>query len=230
MELTDNTSRILSRSVLTGPQSTFKMYAATGRTGIVIARIRPGAAAPFLRVPLSDLRDRNVPLDDLVAPGLVRRLERRIGEADSSAARVQALDAFLLSLLRLRGVAPDVGEEIAWIVTSGGARPIRDLVRASGLSPRKLQRRFRDGLGLSPKTFSRLVRLQSALHLRDTGLSWSRTAHSTGYQDQSHLINDCKALSGLSPSQVIRRRHATPLAAFYNVPSNGAPFSETTYL
>jgi AraC-like DNA-binding protein len=231
VELVGGTRRLLPRTVVTGPQSTFKTYSATRRTGIVMARIRPGAAAALFGLPLHELRDCNVDLADLVAPNHVRLVEQRVGEATTGADRAKALDAFLVSLLRSRGSAHvRMAAELGWIVTSGGARPIRALARAAGRTQRALQRDFRDDVGLSPKAFSRLVRLQAALHLRATGASWSMAAYSTGYQDQSHLINDCKALSGLSPGQVLLRRRATPLAAFYNTPSHQSPFPETMYL
>jgi AraC-like DNA-binding protein len=231
VELVGGTRRLLPRTVVTGPQSTFKTYSATRRTGIVMARIRPGAAAALFGLPLREFRDRNVDLADLVAPNHVRLVEQRVGEATTGAERAEALDAFLVSLLRPRGSAPvRVAAELGWIVASSGAQPIRALARAAGRTPRALQRRFRDDVGLSPKTFSRLVRLQAALQRRATGASWSMVAHTTGYQDQSHLVNECKELSGLTPSQVLRRRRATPLGAFYNTTSHQSPFPETMYL
>ena len=39
-------------------------------------------------------------------------------------------------------------------------------------------------------------------------IQWARVAIGAGYYDQPHLIRECRAISGLSPSELAReRRH-----------------------
>ncbi len=81
---------------------------------------------------------------------------------------------------------------------------------ASGLdvSPRHLLRIFRSELGLSPNHFKRSLRFLEALDRGDQAAhpDWAGIATEAGYFDQSHMIRDFKALSGLTPKQVFSER------------------------
>jgi AraC-like DNA-binding protein len=70
-------------------------------------------------------------------------------------------------------------------------------------SPRTLERLFLEHVGISAKTFSRLVRFDRAV--RDLPLrgaqSWSQFALSHGYSDQSHFINEFREFAGVTPTQ-----------------------------
>nr|WP_246347860.1 helix-turn-helix domain-containing protein [Brevundimonas variabilis] len=74
-----------------------------------------------------------------------------------------------------------------------------------GLSPRQLQRRFIEQVGLSPKLYARTVRFDAVLEARrkDPSLSWTDLAHRHGYFDQAHLLRDAHAFTGLPPSSLI---------------------------
>ena len=60
----------------------------------------------------------------------------------------------------------------------------------------------RSRAGLTPKRFSRVVRLQRARAMAATTSDpdWAQIALACGYFDQSHMNLDFHALSGLSPT------------------------------
>jgi transcriptional regulator GlxA family with amidase domain len=70
------------------------------------------------------------------------------------------------------------------------------------LLPRTFVRRFREQVGLTPKRYGRVHRLQRTLKAlpQDAEVDWSRVAVEQGYYDQAHLINDFRALSGITPT------------------------------
>jgi transcriptional regulator GlxA family with amidase domain len=68
-----------------------------------------------------------------------------------------------------------------------------------GLSKRTLERRFQIHIGTTPKKYARIVRLRNALFQRKQLSNWADVAYSSGYYDQSHMINDFQELYGLSP-------------------------------
>ena len=75
------------------------------------------------------------------------------------------------------------------------------------LSERRLQQVFASQLGLSPRSWRRLQRLHGTLRLlRGCGTpQWAQVAQHAGYYDQSHLINELRALCGLTPAQFMRQ-------------------------
>jgi AraC-like DNA-binding protein len=99
----------------------------------------------------------------------------------------------------------DVDEAVRRIVAAGGSLGITRLAPALGVTRQHLARRFADFVGLSPKTFARVVRLRrliaEARAARDgTGPGWSALAVEVGYYDQAHLTDEFRELTGLTPA------------------------------
>jgi AraC-like DNA-binding protein len=71
------------------------------------------------------------------------------------------------------------------------------------INRRKLERRFSEVIGLSPKQLSKIIRLQSTLKLlsKDPNYSLTTAAIEGNYYDQAHFIHDFKEFTGLSPKQ-----------------------------
>ena len=80
------------------------------------------------------------------------------------------------------------------------------VVEAVGLCRSTFTRRFRAELGLRPKTYQRLHRLQHVLELcHADSPDWAELAARTGFSDQAHLINDFVGFTGLTPTEYQRR-------------------------
>lgn len=220
----------LAPAVLSGPRSTFCEYEATGRTGIVLVHFRPGTASAFLDVPLYEVRDVDVDLRDCMAPRLVERLTDRVRSAATHADRVRLVQGMLESLVRPDRLSVSVQTAIERLIQKRGRCRVPVAARSAGIGSRQLQRRFREQVGLSPKVFGRTMRFQHALALHAEGSSWSMAALDAGFQDQSHLTNDCRKLTGMSPERVFRRQRSTPLASFYNRDDGGGTASRTVYI
>ena len=72
------------------------------------------------------------------------------------------------------------------------------------LSERQLARRFVDRVGISPKTFTRVMRLQRAATLLAEGALPSAAASRAGYADQAHFTRDSRELAGITPRGLAR--------------------------
>ncbi len=79
---------------------------------------------------------------------------------------------------------------------------IAALVHLMGVSRRKLERHFREALGMTPLEADRLIRLEQAKHLlRSTRRSATRIAADTGFTDLPHLIRVFRAAEGMTPGR-----------------------------
>ena len=77
-----------------------------------------------------------------------------------------------------------------------------------GVSRRKLERHFRDALGMSPLEADRLIRLEQAKHLlTTTKRSATRIATETGFCDLPHMIKVFRIAEGTTPD-AFRKTHA----------------------
>ena len=78
------------------------------------------------------------------------------------------------------------------------------------VSRRKLERNFREALGMTPSEADRLVRIEQAKHLlRKTRRSATQIAADTGFCDLPHLIRVFRAAEGMTPDAFRRARART---------------------
>jgi AraC-like DNA-binding protein len=170
--------------------------------------LRPGAAAALLGVPAGEIREAAVPLDELWR-GEAARLLEQMAAARGDAQRVALLQAALLRRLRQHGAAPHgrVLQAIRLIAAHGGRLSPPELARRLGLGERRLQQLFQSHVGLTPRAFGRLARLHACLRaLRSQAApGWAQLALEAGFYDQSHLVNEFRALCGLSPQAFLQR-------------------------
>jgi AraC-like DNA-binding protein len=76
-----------------------------------------------------------------------------------------------------------------------------------GLSARRFTRLFTLEVGLTPKLYARVQRFQRVLEcMQSPARDWAVVAQDCGYFDQSHLIRDCRSLSGFTPTELAARR------------------------
>jgi AraC-like DNA-binding protein len=83
---------------------------------------------------------------------------------------------------------------------------VRRLARDSGYSERHLRRRLQAATGHNPRRLARIARMQ-AVFAAGRGESWARTAVEAGYYDESHMINDIRALAGATPQVILGERN-----------------------
>ncbi|TRW78996.1 helix-turn-helix domain-containing protein [Mycolicibacterium sp. 018/SC-01/001] len=162
--------------------------------------LTPLGARRVLGLPLSELANRSVPVEAVLGRDAAA-LVQRIGEARCWEERFALVDALLMRRL---ADAPDIDPGVAWslgrITASGGRTAIGALAEELGWSHRRLITRYRDAIGLPPKTIARIVRFERALEQVRTGAALSEIATDCGYFDQAHLCRDVRELSGLTPA------------------------------
>jgi len=218
----------LYRSAVTGLQTTTHTYSARGAVGSVVARFTPWGAAAALPVPLRDVSDRHVHLQDLFPATVVTELEEKISSASSPAQRAALLQNFIRASA-LRECDRVVEQATQMIRRSGGQNSVAAIAREVGLSERQLERRFVDRIGVGPKALMRIVRFQSVVQLHRRGTRWLDAAMECGYFDQSHLARDLKALTGLLPSDFLARPESAVARHFASIRA-GSGFSHACYL
>ncbi|SDS40711.1 AraC family transcriptional regulator [Jiangella sp. DSM 45060] len=169
---------------------------------------RPGGVVAFGDVPAAALTDPVTPLADLWgADGASVR--ERVLAARTPERRLDVLERVLLARLRSAGGSgPDGALAYAVAALDRGA-PVHAVAARVDASASTLQRRFRAAVGLSPKQFGRVRRLQRVLRAATApGVDWAEVAARHGYFDQAHLINDFRALTGLTPARYVPRSAA----------------------
>jgi AraC-like DNA-binding protein len=173
---------------------------------IVGVHFKPGGAATILGVPAGALADAHVELDALWGRRAIELRERLCAAADS-AQRFWILEQALMGLLPR---APNVRGEVDMALGRLGAPGVEvaEVAKDVQLSHRRFIELFTEQVGMTPKRYSRVRRLQHALTLVTSRGSpaWAEVALACGYYDQAHLCRDWVELTGLSPMEFLRSR------------------------
>lgn len=199
---------------LTGVQRSVRSFRYEGPVRSVLLRLTPQAVSSF-GASAAELVDRTVGLAALGCDALLS-LPDQLARARDAATVLTCLEDALSPL----PIRRDAGVERAIALlgrpaTGEGRAPqsgpsVRGVARELGLSERQLGRRFHAAVGLAPKQFASVRRLEHALRL----LPWARTcaevAHGAGYFDESHFARECARITGVSPG-TLRRSQRTEL-------------------
>jgi AraC-like DNA-binding protein len=173
---------------------------------VVGVHFRPGGASPFLGVPPGALADDHVDLETLWGRAAAE-LRERLCAAATPARRFRLLEEALLARLA-RPSRSHAAVQVALSRLEHSSIAVADVAELVQLSHRRLIELFAAEVGATPKLFARVRRFQSAF-ARTAGreaADWPDLALECGYFDQSHMIRDFVAFSGLSPTEVLRHR------------------------
>lgn len=176
---------------------------ATGEVFCLGVRLQPAASGLIVGHRLAALRNR--------APDLYT-LDAAFAEQFEAVARASAVTGEpepLWQLLRERSAGCVLDELVEQAVgrldAVGGDLRIAELARQLGVGQRTLQSRFLAAVGLTPKTYARVCRLQALLHtLDDEGRDIAMAAVSHGYSDQAHATHDVVRWTGVTPARLMR--------------------------
>lgn len=162
----------------------------------------PHALKSIFGMDSNELTDDCVDLD-LFLNG--KRLMERLESALDIAAKADILSEYLWEQVCRHDHSLQAATRYALqrIIQSQGNISMKDLRQELQVSERTLERRFQEGVGLSPTLFGRICRFQSSLNQlrRQSYDKLSDIAFEQEYADQSHFIRNFKEFTGLTPFQ-----------------------------
>jgi len=193
---------------LVGPMSTAQVFALSRSVDMLGVRLRPGAVTAFSGVRADELLDVVVPFSLSVSAEHVAEAglpsERR---RDAGCFQVQlrlVFDALRAHVAALDEPDPVISHALRrWVRAESHDFPsVSILTRDVGSSERAFERRFLANVGLRPVSYRRLARLRTVFRLHAAGArGWAPIAATAGFSDQAHLVRDCRAFTGLTPTE-----------------------------
>jgi AraC-like DNA-binding protein len=198
--------------LISGPHSEFVVIDTANQASIMGIAFKPGGAFPFFGLPVNELHNSQRPLD-LLWGRRAGDLREQLLEARTTKARFRLLEQYLLAQTGWPGTPafdrhPAVAFALKELGESAGRRTVSDVTDQIGLSARRFIQVFSEEVGLTPKLYCRVRRLQEALGLlsRTRTVDWAALAVRSGYFDQAHFIHDFRAFSGLNPTAYLANR------------------------
>ncbi len=178
-----------------------------GQGAVFGVKFRPGGFHPFLRRPLSSLRNRSLPLQELFGAEAGSLGATVLSQPEDEAMVATAVDFLAARLPTIGEDVEHVGRIVDEIAADRSVNTLDDLVARWRLGKRALQRMFNEYVGVGPKWVINRYRMHEALERVEQGgeVEWARLALELGYFDQAHFIRDFKALVGCPPAEYSRR-------------------------
>lgn len=194
------------------------MFQLQGGMGIFGISCKPETLIMLFNKRIGDLVDTYAELHSYLGNS-VTELVGRIQDAPSQEHRVQvAVDYF-----RKRVAQQEqrdryyFSEAMQYIRMATGQHSVDEVCGKVFVGKRQLQRTFQENIGISPKTYVRIVRFKGAYDFVqcNPNATWTEISHQFGYADQSHFIRDFREFTGENPRAFISGfspLYSTPLA------------------
>lgn len=178
----------------------YQVQALKAGTRLISVQFKPGAAKFFIPDRLDLFKNRVVNLEQVYAGQKIATLL----EVDPNAPFLPLLDrleTFLLEVFYDRGRSP-IDQALRQLNQQHGFARIEQLARQVCLSKPQFRKRFREEIGMSPKEYSKIVRvntLKRYLEQKNESVHFTRLSYQLGYFDQAHLIKEFQSVMGTTP-------------------------------
>lgn len=176
---------------------------AGNKSEMMVISFKKGMAASFFPFPMEEIADSVVDADLVWGTDFGELRERLLATKDVSL-RFQIVEDFLISEFRSQ---MEVNACVAFAIGEMTYRPdVINIARMNekiGYSNKHFAEMFRRQVGVTPKSYLKIMRFQKAVRTIDaaTNIDWGQISLECGFYDQSHFINDFKHFSGFTPEQ-----------------------------
>lgn len=195
---------LLPLSYITGQLTSYTNVTYSGNINLISIIFQPASARLFFNFPLSELNNKNIPIEALDDPQLTE-LEKYLAETYSNEACAKLIEKYLLKRLyepersghsRLNAVIHSINH---------CENNIFGLAQAACLGYKQFNRIFNENIGIQPKDFLRIVRFQKAFHILQvqSQITLTKLAFECNYYDKSHLIREFKEFTGYTPRKLL---------------------------
>lgn len=193
-----------SKSLLAGQISNHFFLQNTGRSGMIGIKLHPTAVTRLYGISMDTLTDRVVDLKTILNTETAS-LAEELRTVDNHERMAGLLNEYF------SGLSPEetdtsrlVNEAIRMIFERKGGVAVSELMESLDVGERRLERLFREYVGLTPKFYSRIIRFNAIFRLRQEGMdSWAGLVYEAGYYDQSHFIKNFQEFTGEDPAEYL---------------------------
>ena len=157
---------------------------------------------PLLQIPVSELTDQVVKLDDIWA-NRFSSLRDRLMKIPGIESKFLLVEKYLFQLLQTAEVPHPATTFTANLLKNASMNyTVEDAANRLNISHKHLIRLFNRHVGLPPKRFQRIFRFQQVLKLMShPDVDSSHILEIAGYYDQSHFNREFKQFTGMTPRE-----------------------------
>ncbi|HEY5822879.1 MAG TPA: helix-turn-helix transcriptional regulator [Cyclobacteriaceae bacterium] len=204
-QLEGSEKRKLPAAMISGLRKSGRLINYSKDAGNILVQFREAGANAFIKEPLHEFFGESPSLDLLTGYHNVSEMEEQLAEAKDNQTRIALVEDFLIA--KLYDHKPDqlILKALEKIQVSKGNIRMTELAHQLCISQDAFEKRFRKVVGVSPKQFSFIVRMQSVINdVRTNKQALNEIAFHAGYFDQPHFNKDFKLFTGQTPKDFFK--------------------------
>jgi AraC-like DNA-binding protein len=176
----------------------------SGATGSIGIELTTAGAYKFLNLSMSELTNNLYSFSEIFGR-LGKELISRTQDIPDPILKIDAIQEFLSTrLIENKRTNSVIDYAVDRLLTSNGMLEIKHLEKKTGYSHRYLNMLFKEHLGISPKTYSTILRFQAYYKQwsKDSSAYFNKEKIFELYYDQAHFIREFKRYTGQTPTQL----------------------------
>jgi AraC-like DNA-binding protein len=198
---------------LYGQIKTYHDLTLTGSINWIVVVLQPYGAWHLWGVPANELFNCFFPAEEVVKLRM-HEITHALLRVTQLSERVQLLNSFFLQQInKTKEPDPVIIQAVDHIMQQEGVISVELLLQTLYVTERTLERKFKHTIGITPKRFIEIVRLNASakrMQRMKEKQNLAGIAYDSGYFDQAHFIKDFRKFTGFTPQQYHDQMH--PLA------------------
>ena len=175
------------------------------KTNLWGVRFKPGMAYPFIKRPMQKLTDLMIDYYEFVGQES-KCLSDQLVDQNTIKNKISILNKmFTQKLSTLDAVEAPIVWALNLIHQTNGKCTIKEICGEIGWSRQHFNRKCLNYTGLNPKFLSQVIRIKELIKRYKSKKfhNWSELSIEGGFYDQSHMINEFKKITGLTPPEFL---------------------------
>jgi AraC-like DNA-binding protein len=167
-------------------------------------------------IPISELTNNFINAEDVLGKEVSITIEK-LCLSDSLDAMIIIIENFLINIIKKKNFSFNPFDRMCNYILKLDKNVSSDwLADQSCLSARQFIRKFESEIGIRPKTFQKLIRIEKAFRMKNNfpESDWLNIAIACGYYDYQHLTKDFREFTSLSPTEFYEIEKKSPERTF----------------
>jgi AraC-like DNA-binding protein len=179
---------------------------------MISVEFKPGALYRLTGINFAELANKCEDAESIFSPELTN-VNSRLSGASTYEEMIMIIEEYLKTLA-VKSYRPLIAADsiLDELVNSGEILNVDQLSKNAYLSPRQLERKVLERVGVCPKTFLKLSRFHKSLLMRlaHPERSWFSVAIESGYSDYQHLVKEYKTYTLTTPNLFLSEEFRSP--------------------
>ena len=184
-------------------------------------KIKPAGMHLFVKH-VHSIKNRFIDIDTLNNKALLQ-LEDRVLASPTIKEKIKSIEDYILQHLKKSPCTTDLQyleNMVDLILMHKGNIRFNSLINYFNINYKKAERLFLKYIGLTPKTYIRIIRFNTCVNHYNTSGSLTQMAFENGFFDQSHFIKEFKQFTSLTPRQFLKKEYSLSQSESLNIINN----------